>query len=179
MLDSILKQLAGETVLNYPSSYEKGQSFCAVHRDSKGLEFNDTSLEIIAMTQTTTMLYVTNFEALPSDIIASLLHGEVVREFLDIHEDEVATFEEESELDILGDYNICYNPTNQKFYLFYIDSATHLSFWHITTEEVDGLPSGSHLFDFEEEVTDEEPLRAYALDGVLRTFPKGTYLILE
>lgn len=179
MVTDFLKQITEETVLNYPNTYEKGQTFGLVFAEAKGVEFGDASNTKVTTDKNTLMHYVYFFESLPSELVHFLLADKILREYVDIHEDELEEFTDIEELEMGDEYTILYNQSNQKFYLFNNDDIGQQSLWFKTTREVEGLPAGSHIYDFGEGFEEGEPFKAYAQDGVLRTFPLDSICDLD
>ena len=162
MFIDVLNNLAGEAVLNFPEKLNVGQGFALALEGNEVIKVTENGSETAILPSNLLLAYVNPLDAVPFEIVKTGVSDETA--------DALNLTEERS-----NEFYVGYDMATQTYYLQEMDSAISLNAYYQTTAEVEGLPAGSFLFDYEEEITPEHPLRAYAQDGIRRTFPQGTY----
>lgn len=162
MLIETLNQVAGVEVLNYPEKREKGQGFARIFKGSSVIKIEETSFIDMELGENLTVAYVGSSYYIPEGYLEALMDSDLGDKFSIDEED-------------LSDYIIGYDIKTKTYYLFHINDGVALTAFFETTQNVEGLPAGSPIFDYGEGIPEDGNLMAYALDGIRRTFPKGSF----
>lgn len=151
-----------EEELNHPIARKFAQSFMLVYAGSQGLNVSETAITMAQPKDNLLLAYMGNLES-----------------FLDATQQVIFDSEEGRKLGLdevtASEYAVGYDFQTNQYYVFSMDNAIALSSFFETKVEIYGLPVGSVLYDAEEDITPDQPLKAYTQDGVYRTFPHGTY----